>query len=135
MINSPEQISHIRTATMGFTGIICLAYASLVVITGQPQPMSPWIPGVAGVLTSIVIFGSFMAAGSKNAVMATDELYASQQSKAAQIGYWVALAMYPIFGLLIMQDLLSLSLAFPIMATLTGAAYLLPFAYLTCSRT
>lgn len=127
----PDVISRIRTLSMGLTGAVCLVYAVLVPLTGKPDPISPWWPGLCGAATALIIAVSLYTAGARSAEMAMDELYRARDHLAQRIGYWSALLLYPVFGFLIAQDQISLVLAFPIMATLTAAAYLIPHAVLT----
>ena len=128
---SPDVLSRLRAFSMGLTGEVCLVYAALVVLTQTPDPISPWWPGLFGAATALIIAVSMFAAGARSAEMAMDELYRARDHLAQRIGYWSALLLYPIFGFLIWQDHISLMLAFPIMATLTAAAYLIPHAILT----
>ena len=131
MFKKPDSLTRIRTVTMGATGAVCLLYAGMVAVTGEPKPMPAWIPGLFGVATVIVVLLSCLAAGKETARQAHDELYCAQDHLAQRIAYWIALALYPLAGLLIAQDLLSIGLALPIMGTLTGAAYLIPHTILT----
>ena len=131
MLRSPNTISRIRNLSMGLTGLVCLAYAALVLLTGKPDPISPWWPGAFAVATALIIAVSLFAAGSRTAEIAMDELYRARDHLAQRIGYWSAVLLYPVFGFLISQDYISLMLAFPVMGTLTGAAYLIPHTILT----
>lgn len=131
MLQQPDTLSRIRSVTMGATGAVRLLYAGMAAVTGQPSPMPAWIPGLFGIATAIVITLSCLAAGRTTARRAHDEFYRAQDHLAQRIGYWCALALYPLAGLLMAQDIMSLRLAMPIMGTLTGAAYLIPHAILT----
>ena len=131
MLRSAKAISRIRNLSMGLTGVVCLAYAALVPLTGKPDPISPWWPGAFGIATALIIAVSLFAADSRSAETALDELYRARDHLAQRIGYWSAILLYPVFGFLIAQDYISLTLAFPIMGTLTGAAYLIPHTLLT----
>ncbi|MEM7169508.1 MAG: hypothetical protein AAF530_05030 [Pseudomonadota bacterium] len=124
-------IGRIRFLTMALTAGICLIYALLVLVSGKPDPISPWWPGAFGAATAIIIFLSFRVAGTQAADMAMDERYVVQDGLAHRIGYWSALFMYPLFGALMALDLIPYYLVFPLMGCLTAAAYLIPQVILT----
>ena len=131
MLQSSELIARIRSVALGLTGVICIAYATLALATGVPDPISPWLPAVVGVVASAAIFVAFVLSDRSAGEIATDELYVAQNRRALAFGYWGAVALYPVFGLLIALDQVSTGLALPVMGTLTGAAYLIPHAILT----
>ncbi|MBT5930655.1 MAG: hypothetical protein HOH32_10875 [Rhodobacteraceae bacterium] len=124
---SAEKIARVRSFSFGATGLICGLYAVLVVFTQQPDPLPWWLPGSVGLLSVAIIFGTFCRAGPVPVQQATDELFKRCAEKAHRFGFWSALLLYPFFGFLISTGALSLSLAFPIMGTLTATAYLLSF--------
>ena len=86
-----------------------------------------WLPGFVGLLSATLIFSTFLCAGPVPVQQATDELFKRCSDIAHRFGFWSALLLYPFFGFLIATGALSLTLAFPIMGTLTAAAYLLSF--------
>ena len=51
------------------------------------------------------------------------------ERRAEAHAFWIALMLYPIFGVLIATGTVALPSAFAAMGTLTGAAYLLLFTY------
>ncbi|MEM1301502.1 MAG: hypothetical protein AAGH17_02885, partial [Pseudomonadota bacterium] len=57
-------------------------------------------------------------------------LYFSESRRAQIIGFWVAVLMYPVFGLAIGYEMISYSVAFSAMGTFTAAAFLLSFSIL-----
>ena len=124
-------IGRIRFIMMTLTGVMCLIYAIMVLITKQPAPISPWWLAALGSLTATIIFISFQLAGRDSAEMAMDERYYALDGRANRIGYLSALFMYPIFGIAMAHDYIGFQLAFPIMASLTGAAYLIPQVIMT----
>jgi hypothetical protein len=128
---SSEKIALLRSFSFGATGLICMLYALLVVFTGQPDPMPWWLPGSVGLLSAVLIFSKFHRAGPVSVQQATDELFKRNAAIAHRFGFWSALLLYPYFGFLIATGVISLTLAFPIMGTLTAAAYLLSFAILS----
>lgn len=116
----------LRRITLGGTGVICLAYAVLSLIAGRPDPMPFWIPGLAGALAGVVIsIGARM--NPKSASDAMDEGYRADWGRAQRHAYWVALLLYPLFGLLLALGWVKFHTAFAAMGTLTGAAMLLLF--------
>ena len=130
-MHSSEKIALLRSFSFGATGLICMLYALLVVFTGQPDPMPWWLPGSVGLLSAVLIFGKFHRADPVSVQQATDKLFKSNAAIAHRFGFWSALLLYPFFGFLIATSVISLTLAFPIMGSLTAAAYSLSFAILS----
>ncbi|MGH1331390.1 MAG: hypothetical protein ACRBBK_10950 [Paracoccaceae bacterium] len=122
---STESLSNTRTTVFALTGGICLFYAIMALASGRPDPISFWIPGIAGLVAAGVLFVSSRIAGRKNALMAFDEGYARDARRAASASYWVALFLYPAFGLLLALRMIEPELTLAVMGTLTGASYLL----------
>ncbi|MGH1459715.1 MAG: hypothetical protein ACRBBT_12530 [Paracoccaceae bacterium] len=127
---SAETIIRTRQLALAVTGLTCVLYAALALSTGQPDPLPFWLPGGVGIAAGIVITLSFVFAGRRPSRAAKDELYRRESALAQRIGYWTALALYPIFGLALAAGWVSFPVAFAAMGTLTGAAYLLPFVAL-----
>ena len=125
-----DNLSSIRAIALGLTGMICLAYAVLSLLYMRPDPMPFWIPGLAGVAAWLAIMFGTIGAGTKNTERAFDEGYRSDNHRAERAAYWVALLLYPIFAVPLIQGWVSFDVAFAAMGTLTGAAYLLPVAWL-----
>ena len=121
-----EKLSLIRTGMFAVTGLVCAAYAGMAILGNTPNPFGPWIPGVLGFGTGVMILLATLAAGRKATAQAMDEGYRADSQRAQQVGYWVALWMYPVFAVFLWQELLDWPTAFAAMGTLTGAAYLLP---------
>lgn len=120
----------VRQVTLGLTGLVCAAYAVLAVLLGRPDPISAWIPGGLGIVSAIVITISFALTDEKGARIAKDELYRAESDRAQRIAYWVALFLYPVFGVFLSQGWVSFPVAFAAMGTLSGAAFLLIFVFL-----
>lgn len=131
MLQSPEMLSSIRSFCLGLTGLMCLVYALFALVTGRTMPISGWWLSAVGLSAALIIFASFFMAGRRVAERAVDERYQANDLRAHRIAYWFALFLYPVFGLLIQQDFISLGLAFHVMAALTGAAYLIPHTVMT----
>ena len=121
------KIARVRRFAFGF---ICVLYVVLV-FTGQPD-LIPWsLPGSVGLLSAALIFSTFRRVGPVPAQQATDGLSKRCGYLTHRFGFWIALLLYPFFGFLIATGVISLTLAFPIMGTLTAAAYLLSFVILS----
>lgn len=124
---SSQNLSNIRTFVLGGTGLICLAYAVLAMLWGRPDPFPSWIPGLAGFGSAAIISIAAIVAGRSKTAQAVDEGYVADTHKAQQISYWIALLLYPAFGLLLWSGWVTWQVAFAAMGTLTGAAFLLLF--------
>jgi len=127
---SASSLSRVRLIGLALTGLVCLAFGASALILARPDPFSPWIPVAVGLGAALTIALSAFAAGNRNAEIATDELYFSESRRAQIIGFWVAVLMYPVFGLAIGYELISYSVAFSAMGTFTAAAFLLSFSIL-----
>ncbi len=126
---SANAVLNIRVVVFGLTGVVCLLYAILAVSNGRPDPFSPWIPGIFGVVSALVVMIAVYSAGPTNAAMAQDEGFSHDFRRAQCVGYWIALMLYPIFGYCLAHGLTSYTVAFAAMGTLSGAAFLLPFVW------
>ncbi|MEM6462781.1 MAG: hypothetical protein AAF724_12785 [Pseudomonadota bacterium] len=124
---SANALSNIRVAVLGVTGIICLVYASLALLTGRPDPIPPWVPALFGVGSAAIIMIAFFSATRRAADMASDEGFAADNGRAHKIGYLVALFLYPAFAAPLALGWISWPVAYAAMGTLTAAAFLLPF--------
>ena len=86
----------------------------------RPDPFPFWIPGILGLISAALIFALAAAAGRNTAQQALDEGYIMDKRRAEAQAFWVALMLYPIFGLF--MGAVALPTAFAAMGTLTGAA-------------
>lgn len=126
---SANAVLNIRVIVFGLTGLVCFLYALLALVHDRPDPFSPWIPGIFGVVSALVVMVAIYSAGPRNAAMAVDEGFSHDFRRAQGIGYWAALMLYPVFGYLLSQGMTSYAVAFAAMGTFTGAAFLLPFVW------
>ena len=124
-----DSLSTFRRIMFAITGLACLAYAVLSLLQMRPDPFPFWIPGILGLISAALIFALASAAGRKSAQQAFDESYIMDKRRAEAHAFWVALMLYPIFGILMATGAVALPTAFAAMGTLTGAAYLLLFTY------
>ncbi|WP_424983555.1 hypothetical protein [Maritalea sp. S77] len=125
-----EFFNNVRTAVLGLTGLVCLAYGAGALALGTPQPFAFWLPGLFGIASAILITIAAIAAGNDNARRATDEGYVADRKQAEGFGFWVAILLYPAFAIPLWQGWVSYHTAYAAMGTLTAAAYLLKFAWL-----
>ena len=126
---STNAVLNIRVLVFGLTGATCLIYALLAVTCGRPDPFSPWIPGIAGVVSALVVMVATLSAGARNAAMAQDEGFSHDCGRAQGVGYRTVVLLYPVFGYLLSQGMTSYVVAFAAMAIFTAAAFLLPFVW------
>ena len=124
---STDTLSTFRRIMFAITGLTCLAYAGLALVQMRPDPFPFWIPGILGLISAALIFALAAAAGRNTAQQAFDEGYIMDKRRAEAQAFWVALMLYPIFGLF--MGAVALPTAFAAMGTLTRAAYLLLFTY------
>lgn len=74
---------------------------------------------------------SSAVADGRAAGIAHDELFWVEWGHAVKFSYWFAIAMYPLFGILMALDLVSISTSLAAMGTASGAAPLLTFCLIT----
>ena len=129
-----ETLVRLRGILMGGAGFVCLCYAVLALIMARPDPVYPFIPGIAGVVASIAIFAAFWQASSGSRKQASDETFKMEMNQAAKIGFWVAVAMYPGFAPFLAWELTTFEVIYAVMGTLTAAAFLLSFAFISLRR-
>ena len=122
-----DSVSSFRRIMFAITGLTCLAYAVLALLQMHPDPFPFWIPGILGLISAALILALAAAAGRKNAQQTFDEGYVMYKRRAEAHAFWIALMLYPIFGVLMATGAVALPAAFAAMGTLTGAAYLLLF--------
>ena len=128
---SAESLVRLRGGLMGLAGLVCLIYGVLAVVSGQPDPMHPLIPGAAGIVATVAIFMAFGWASDVTRKQASDEVFRSEMNGAVKVGFWVAVFLYPVFAPFLVAGWTSFEVAFAAMGTLTAAAYLLTFAVTT----
>ncbi|MEO1000154.1 MAG: hypothetical protein AAFW69_06080 [Pseudomonadota bacterium] len=131
MLLSPTALVRLRTVAMGLAGLVALGYALSVLLTGRLDLVSPWLPVAAGLGAAVLVAAAAFATAEGGVAQAMDELYRAENGRALAIGYWSAIVIYLVFGGLVAAGTLAAGLALPAMATLTGAAYLIPYAWLT----
>ena len=95
-----ESLSTFRRIMFAITGLTCLAYAVLALLQMRPDPFPFWIPGILGLISAALIFALASAAGRQSAQQAFDDGYIMDKRRAEAHAFWIALMLYPIFGIL-----------------------------------
>jgi len=116
-----------RNISFSLLGLILLAYALGVLVTGRPDPFPWWVTAAAGIGTAIVVSGASMLAGRRASAIAWDELAREEWRDCLRFGFWVAVWLYPLFAVLMALSLLDWNQSFAAMGTLTAAAPFLAF--------
>ena len=119
-----QNLANLRASLFGVTGAICFLYAALALLNGRPDPMPFWIPAAFGIMSAVVIFIGAQLAGRDRAAQAFDEGYAADRQKAERYAFWIALMLYPLFALPLINGLINAPTAYAAMGTLTGGSYL-----------
>jgi len=122
---TPNRLFLTRTLMLGLTGLICALYAILALTSGRPDPFPFWIPALAGIGAWVVIWKSAGLAGAGVAEQSFDEGFRDDDLRAQALAFWVALWLYPVFGVLLWQGVVDGPVAFASMGCLTAASYLL----------
>jgi hypothetical protein len=130
MTITEENIATVRTCLLTLTGLSCLLYAIMALISNRPDPFWWFIPGALGVFAGLGTTLVFMLATPKVRRMASDEMYIQITHRAQRNAYWMTLAMFPIFAIGVFIFGLEWNTVFAAMGTLTGAVYLLRLTHL-----
>jgi hypothetical protein len=128
-MNTKTLIQIRRTAFLA-TALACVTFAALVISAYQDWRALAFWPGIVGVVAACIIFGAATVSGKANADRVWDELSRHEWSHAIKFGYWLAIAMYPLFGLLVWGGIVDFRQAFASMGALTGGIPLLYFVLL-----
>ncbi len=116
-----------RNTLFSLLGLVLLSYGVGVLITGRPDPFWPLAPAVAGGITALVVTLGALLGGRKAAAITWDEMARHEWHGCLQFGYWVAVWLYPLFAVLLINDVVDFPQAFAAMGTLTGGAPFLMF--------
>jgi hypothetical protein len=125
MAFTDENISAVRRWSLAAVGLCCVGYAVMALGQNRPDPVLWYLPGLAGSAAAFGVFLTFCFAGPQAIAMASDELYASVNQRAQRHAYWVAVLMYPAFGIFGTSLGLHWDTIFAAMGTLNAASYLL----------
>lgn len=120
----------IRTSSLALTGLSCVAISILAITNSPYWPATQWAPLIIGIAATIIIWLASWSYKSKTVKAAWDERSTGQWNHALKFGYWFAIALYPVFGLLLANQILGFPQAFAGMGLLTGGVPLLYFCYL-----
>ena len=119
---SARTLTLVRNGSFSLLGLVLLAYAVGVLLTGSPEPFAWWITVAAGIGTAVVTSGVAAIAGRKATQVAWDEMAREEWRRCLGFGFWVAVWLYPLFAVLIGLSLVGWNQAFAEMGTLTAAA-------------
>ncbi len=125
-----ESLQIIRRAVFLAIGLICVFYGVVYLFIGLTNALNPFLPGIVGVVGTIVLFAASFVSGRNITQVVFDELSRAEWSRALKFGYWLAVAMYPIFGVALWQGLVAHNQVFAVMGTFTGGVPLLYFCWL-----
>jgi len=126
---SAKSLTLLRNSLFSGLGIILASYGILVLITGRPDPIWPLAPAAAGIITALVVSVGFWASGRKAAAIAFDEYSRHEWHTCLRFGFWVAVWLYPLFAVLLVNNIVDYPQAFAAMGTLTGGAPFLLFLW------
>lgn len=129
-MTSEAAITRIRSLLLGLVGLCCLTYALMALVQNRSDPFLWYLPYLAGLIATVLIFVAFVRADRATRGAASDELYKTIARSAACYAYWIAVAMYPVFGLGVAVLDLRWDTVFAVMGALTGASYLLLLTFL-----
>jgi len=119
----------IRNACFSLLGLVLFSYSISVLVMGNPAPVSPLIPALSGVVTAIIVGLAALVAGRHSSAIAWDEMARYEWHKCLRFGYWVAVWSYPIFAVLLVNNVVDFPSAFAAMGTLAGASPFLMFLW------
>ncbi|MGH1576964.1 hypothetical protein [Planktotalea sp.] len=126
-----QTLTNVRLIVLGIAGLVCASYSGLAILWDNPQPFSPWLPGIAGVFAAIVITLSAILAGPRNTQIAMDELYRAEWGKAVQISYWIGILLFIAGAVAITRDWISPAAGIAAAGTAYGASPMLLFCLIS----
>lgn len=125
-----ERLQFIRRMVFLIIGLICVGYAGAHLTEDLSQSLNPFLPGLVGVLGAVILSGASFIGGRSVSGAVFDELSRSEWNKALKFGYWFAVGLYPLFGLLMWLGLVDKEPVFAVMGLLTGGVPLLYYCWL-----
>lgn len=125
-----EKLQFVRRAVFLIIGLTCVGYAMMYLVMGVPGVLNPFLPGVIGLLGAATLWGACFVSGHSVAEAVFDELARQEWGQALKSGYWLAVALYPVSGVLLWLDLVDFQQSFAVMGTLTGGVPLLYYSWL-----
>ena len=125
-----ERLQFIRRIVFLTIGLVCVGYAAAYLQGGLAEMLNPFVPGLVGLAGAVVLFGASMIGGRPVASAVFDELSRAEWSKALKFGYWFAVGLYPLFGLLMWLEIVERGPVFAVMGLLTGGVPLLFYCWL-----
>ena len=125
-----ERLQFIRRCVFVIIGLTCVGYAVMYLVLGMSGVLNPFLPGVVGLLGAATIWGASLISGHSVATAVFDELSRKEWGQALKFGYWLAVGLYPVFGVLLWLGLVEPAQSFAVMGTLTGGVPLLYYSWL-----
>ena len=125
-----EKFQILRRWVFLIIGVTCVGYALIYLFLGLSGALSPFLPGVVGLLGGAILWAASLVSGRLVSGAVFDELSRQEWGKALKFGYWVAVGLYPVFGLLLWLGVVAPMQSFAVMGTLTGGLPLLYYTWL-----
>ncbi len=119
-----------RTFSLALVGIACTIFAVTVLINDPIWHTAKWVPMWTGIFAGAAIFVMSVAFPKSVVEAAWDELTSAKWNQALKLGYWIAVILYPVFGIFLGLNWVSFNQSFAAMGSLTGGLPLLYFCYL-----
>ncbi len=124
---SAKSLMLLRNTFFSALGVILASYGVMVLASGRPDPFWPLAPALAGVITALVVSLGVWLAGRKTAAVAFDEYSRHEWHSSLRLGFWVAIWLYPLFAVLLVNNIVDYPQAFAAMGTLAAATPFLSF--------
>ena len=125
-----EKLLIIRRLVFLAIGAVCVFYGLYYLLFGLTDRLNPFVPGSVGVAGAVILTLASAMGGRKVTQFVFDELSRAEWSKALKFGYWLAVALYPVFGVALWQGWVTHAQAFAVMGTFTGGVPLLFYSWL-----
>ena len=124
------QFQILRRLVFATIGLVLIGYAAIFITQGMSVNLPPLLPAIVGISGAAILFGVGALSGKPISGAVFDELSKMEWNKALRFGYWFAVALYPVFGLLLARGYVDPKQAFAVMGTLTGGVPLLYYCWL-----
>ena len=126
---SSETLAWVRIWALGMTGLACVAYATLALAMGRPDPVGWYWPGLIGAAAAVVISVTAFVAGRPQTQAAMDELHQETNHRAQRHAYWLSLALFVGLSGGAALGWVGFNTAMAAFGCLMGASYLLLFVW------
>lgn len=125
-----ETLQFVRRCVFVIIGLTCVGYAMMYLVLGLSAVSNPFLPGIVGLLGAATIWGACLVSGHSISEAVFDELSRQEWGQALKFGYWLAVGLYPVFGVLLWLGMVGSEQSFAVMGTLTGGMPLLYYSWL-----